>query len=351
MKNFLRKFVISVSILLLAVINLNAQSLEETLSHLSSDAASAYVEPIISAYGSNMNSGWVSGVPSASLLGFHLQLRIIAVGSFLKDANRTFSVDGAFRYTAVQADEILQASGFAPSDPQYDNLKSEILSRAWLVKIGGPTITGSGSDNVYVEYPGTVIQGDTIGNFITTLTGVNGFLDGLSIFPQPALQLDVGNVAGTQLSFRYFPGVDVKDIGKISLWGIGVLHNPGFWFKTPLPVNIGLGFFYQRLDVGNIFVNKSTQFGIYLSKPMGLIITFEPYVGLTYETSTTSVTYTYNFDTPVGPQSAAVAFDMDGVNTVGLTIGASLNLPVVSLNVDYKIANIKTLTVGLSLGM
>lgn len=339
-------------ILILSTGTIKAQSLEETLSHLSSDAGSAYVEPVISAFGSNMNSGWVNGVPSASLLGIHFQVRLIAVGSFLQDANQTFTASGAFRYTSSQADEILQASGFNPSNTSnYDDMKNEILSQEWQVNMQGPTITGSGDDFVKVEFPGAEIEGNTVGSYVSTLTGAKGFLDNLSIFPQPAVQLDVGNVIGTRASIRYFPSVDIKDLGKFSLWGFGLIHNVGFWFKNPLPVDIGLGFFYQKLDVGDIFENNATQFGAYLSKTLGFIISFTPYVGVTYESSSTSVSYTYNFDTPAGPQRTKIAFDLDGENNVGLTIGGALNLPIVSVNVDYKIAKIKTVTVGLSLGI
>jgi len=338
-------------LLLFSFKNMQAQSLEETLSHLSSDAGSAYVEPVISAFGSNMNSGWVNGVPPASLLGVHFQVRIIAMGSFLADANQTFFSSGIFRYTSSQADEILHASGFNPSNtPNYNDIKNEILSQSWEVDITGPTITGSSDDDVMVVFPGAQIQGQNIGSSATS-TGASGFLDNLTIFPQPAVQLDIGNVIGTRASIRYFPSVDIKDLGKISLWGLGFIHNVGFWFKNPLPVELGVGFFYQKLDVGDIFVNNSTQFGLYISKQLGMIISFTPYMGVTFESSSTSVSYTYNFDTPAGFQTTKIDFDLDGENNVGLTIGGSFNLPVVSLNVDYKIAKINTLTAGLSLGI
>jgi hypothetical protein len=299
-----------------------------------------------------MNSGWVNGVPPATLLGVHFQVRLIVVGSFLTDANQTFFTSGKFRYTSSQVDEILQESGFNPANtPNYDEMKDEILLQEWQVNIAGPTITGSGEEFVKVEFPGGEILGETVGSHVTTLTGVGGFLDNLSIFPQPAVQLDIGNLLGTSASIRYFPSVNIQDVGEISLWGAGLLHNIGFWFNNPLPIEIGLGFFYQKLDVGDIFVNKSIQFGAYLSKTLGVVISFTPYMGLTYESSSTSVSYTYNFDTPVGPQNTNIAFDREGINNVALTIGGALNLPVVSLNVDYKIAKIKTLTLGLSFGM
>ena len=338
--------------LILTITNFTrSQSLEETLSHLSQDAGIAYVDPIISAFGSNMNGGWVNGVPSASILGLNFQVRLIAVGSFFNDDKKTFLSTAEFWFSSDNADDILLSSGINPGNtPNYDAVKAEILSQSWSVDIGGPTIIGSSDENVQIIFPGAVIQGDTIASTITTLKDVDGFLDGISIFPTPAIQLDVGSIAGTRVSFRYFPTVDIGDVGKTGLWGLGILHNIGFWFPNPIPVDIGLGYFYQDLDIGTVFKNSSNMFGIYASKTFGMIVSFEPYVGLTYETSRTEMHYTFYFDTPLGQQSQSIDVDLDGENTVGFTIGAQLNLPVVSLNVDYKIAKIKTLTAGLNLG-
>ena len=328
-----------------------SQSLEETLSNLSQDAGVAYVEPIISAFGSNMNAGWVNGVPSASILGLNFQVRLIAVGSFFNDDKKTFLTHGEFWFTEENADDILLSSGINPGNtPNYDAVKAEILSQSWSVDIGGPTIIGSGDENVQIIFPGAQIQGVTIDSVITTLTDVDGFLDGISIFPTPAIQLDVGSIAGTRVTLRYFPTVDIGDVGKTGLWGLGFLHNIGFWFPNPLPLDIGLGYFYQDLDIGTVFKNSSNMFGVYASKTFGMIVSFEPYVGLTYETSNTEMHYTYYFDTPIGTQSQSIDVELEGENTVGFTIGAQLNLPVVSLNVDYKIAKIKTLTAGINLG-
>jgi hypothetical protein len=341
--------------LILAIITLPslnyAQSLEETLSHLSKDAAVAYVNPVISAFGSNMNGGWIGSLPSASLLGLNIELRLIGNGSFVNNNKKNFATTASFNYTSAQVDDILSASGMDTSNtPNYAFIKGEILSREWQVSIEGPTIIGSGNEFIQVSFPGAEVLGVTIDSTVTTLTRVNGFLDGISLFPTPAIQLDVGSVAGTQVSFRYFPGVNIKDMGKTSLWGFGILHNPGFWFSDPPPVKFGLGFFYQKLDIGNVFQNNSMIFGLYLSKPIGVVITFEPYLGATYETSSTKMNYSYVFDSPLGTQVHSIAVDFEGENRIGFTFGAKLNFPVVSVNIDYKIAVINSLTAGIGLG-
>jgi hypothetical protein len=300
-----------------------------------------------------MNSGWVNGVPSASILGLDIQIRLIAIGSFFNDDDKIFVTHGKSWFTSSNADDILQASGIdLGNTPNYEAIKSEILSRPWTVDIGGPTIIGSHDEDVKIIFPGAEIQGVTIDSTITALSGASGFLDGISVFPTPAIQLNVGSIAGTSVSFRYFPTVNIGDVGEAGLWGLGILHNIGFWFSNPLPLEIGLGYFYQDLDIGTVFQNKSNMFGIYASKTFGMIVSFEPYVGLTYETSKTKMRYTYYYDAPMplGQQSQSIDVDLDGQNSVGLTIGAQLNLPIVSLNVDYKIAKIKTLTAGINLG-
>ena len=130
----MKQFLITLA-LILAITNLSrSQTLEETLSNLSEDAGIAYVGPVISAFGSNMNSGWVNGVPSASILGLDIQIRIIAIGSFFNADEKTFLTHGEFNFTSEQADDILQASGIDPGTiPNYDAVKAEILSQVMIL--------------------------------------------------------------------------------------------------------------------------------------------------------------------------------------------------------------------------
>ena len=326
-----------------------AQSLDETLSNLSSDAAKKYVAPVVDAFGSNLNSGWVTKVPN-QLLGFHLNVRVMGVGTLLDDADQTFSTSGKFNYTSSQVDAILQNSGYNPGSQQYEALKDEILSREWDVILNGPTITGKESDYLNVEFPGATIEGQQVGKYTTEIPDVKGFLDELSIFPSAAVQLNVGTVFGTNAAIRWTPSIDVQDLGKFSWFGIGFIHNPGIWLNNPLPVDVAVGYFYQKLEVGDIFESKATQFGVYVSKTFGAIVSITPYASLTTESSETTIQYDYNFDTEVGPQTAKIKFDLEGANTSALTVGVALKLAVLNLNVDYKMAKVNTVGAGISFG-
>ena len=329
--------------------SLKAQTLDETLSNLSSDAAKKYVAPVVDAFGSNLNSGWVTKVPD-KFIGFNLNVRVIAVGTFLDDADQKFSSTGKFNYTTSQADDILQNSGYTPGTQQYNSLKQEILSKAWDVNLSGPTITGSEDEFLSAEFPGTTYQGQTIGKYKTEIKDVKGFLDKLSIFPSAAVQLNLGTVFGTNAAIRWTPSIDIQDLGKFSWFGIGFIHNPGVWLNNPLPVDVAVGYFYQKLEVGDIFESKATQFGIYVSKTFGSVIAITPYASLTTESSETTIQYDYKFDTEIEAQTAKINFDLEGQNTSAFTLGLAFKLAIVNLNVDYKMAKVNTVGAGISFG-
>lgn len=331
--------------------NLKAQTLEETLSSLSSSAGAAYVKPVISAFGSNLNTGWVSGVPSA-MVGFTLRVKVVGVGSFFSDDQKTFSTTGNFRFTASQADQILQnESTLTPGSAEYQSVKNEILNREWNLGMSGPTIIGSGDEHFKVVFPGETINGEQVGEYTLEIPEVTGFLDELPALPQVAAQVTVGTLLGTNVAFRWFPDIDIQDMGKFSFFGFGFIHNPSAWLNYPLPLDIGFGYFYQKMKVGDIFESTASQYGIFASKTFGAGISITPYAGLTLETSKTDVSYEYTFDTPAGPQTADFTLNLEGENSFGTTIGVNLKLAVLNIFADYKMAKVSTFSGGLWFGL
>jgi hypothetical protein len=326
------------------------QSIEETLSYLSSDAATEYSQPAVTAFGSNMSSGWFTGLPPASTIGFHARLRFVGVGSLFTDDVRRFSTTGRFHFTADQVDEILQASQISSSLPEYSVIKENLLEEQQEVIIEGPTITGSANEVVTVRFPGTAIQGFTINPYVVELTGVRGFLNNSDMLPTPAVQLDLSGFVGTGISVRYFTGVNIGNLGKINVWGAGFVHNINFWFEDPIPIDIGFGYYLQRFDIGDSFKNTASQLGLYISKSIGSIVSIVPYAGLTYESSKSKLDYDYRFDTPAGQQTVNLSIDYEGEDLVGLTAGATIIFPVISLNFDYKVAQSQTGTIGIGFG-
>lgn len=353
----MKKVTLFVILLLLTQFNLKAQSLEETLSNLSSTVGKAYVSPIISAFGSNLNSGWVSKLPPADFLGFHIDLKVIAMGSFFSSDVKRFNATGDFYFSENQVEQILAYSNITPSNEYYNYLKNEIVKTKFNVNFSGPTIVGSKNEYLRIRFPGKTIQAGeqqyTVNPYEITLNEVNGFLDGIPAFPTGAVQLTVGTIAGTYASFRYLPSVNVEDMGKFSFWGAGLIHNPGIWFKNPLPLDIALAFFTQKLKVGDIFESEATQYGVYAGKTIGSIVSISPYAGFTFENSKTTVKYDYQSNetvngVPVPPTQ--VKFEAEGDNNSAFTVGLNIKLVAININADYKFSKTKTASVGVSLG-
>jgi len=327
-----------------------AQSLDETLNNLGQKAATAYVQPIVSAFGSNLNSGWFNRVPSASILGLDVEIKFIASGSFFADDAKTFSATGNFRFSSQQVKDILNNSGIFEGDPTYALIRDEMLSRDFTVTLTGPTVVGSDQDHMVVEFPGATIEGQTLGAQKIDVNEVKGVMSNLPILPMGAIQVGLGTVYGTKAYFRWFPSMDVPDLGKFSFFGFGGMHNPGVWFPNPLPIDLAVGFFTQTLTVGDIFESKATQFGLFASKTFGIGVTLTPYVGLTSESSTTTLKYDYVFETPNGTSTSRLQFDLEGENSTAITVGAALNLIVFNIAADYKMAHTNTATVSLMFG-
>ncbi len=344
------------------VSNTKAQDLEETLSNLSSGAGKAYVAPVISAFGSNLNSGWVSKVPEAVKFKLHINLKIIAAGSFFSDDNKRFKADGDFYFTNSQVDQILANSNYSPSNmgqQNYDNLKKAVMEKQFKVQFSGPTIIGSESEKLNILFPQQQVQANgqtfTIDSYSLAIDEVKGLLDEISILPTPGIQLTGGTFLGTNVAIRYSPKIKVSDdLGDFSLWGIGAIHNPGAFFLKPLPIDIAVSFFSQSMKVGDIFESSATQFGIYAGKTFGKTIAFSPFIGLTTESSKTTVKYDYQSNQTIGGvqvPATKIKFELEGENSTGVTIGFNLKLSFFNINADYKIAKTKTASAGISFGI
>jgi hypothetical protein len=321
-----------------------------TIGSLSSDAAKSYVDPIIGSFGSNLNTGWITKAPSPTKFSFSIDLKVMAMGSFISDVPKTFSTTGSFNFTQSQAEDI--AAQLSSDPTQQTLIRNQLLSHAWTAHFSGPTIAGSKDEHVVLDFPNQTVNNQLIPP--DTLDNVKGYLGNPSIFPTPGIQLGIGTVLGTNVAIRWFPKVNVKDLGDFTYWGFGIMHNPAVWFNDQFPVDLALGYFYQDLKVGSIFETKAHMLGIYASKTYGTIIGFTPYIGLSTESSTTTINYDYGYSIIVNgnpvQQTSNINFELDGTNSTAFTVGMAFKLAILNINVDYKFAKVKTASAGLTFG-
>ncbi len=338
---------------------------EETMQKLSLDAAKAYVNPIVSGFGVDLNGGWFHRAPRATMLGFDLELGAVVMGTFFKDDAKSFSSTGTFSFDQQQAASL---TSFVDTDPTYaaltptqkgqlkTQLQNAIVQQTFTLGVAGPTVVGPKTDSIRIAFAQKVFS-TTYGN--VTVPGqkvtlpVSGYLENLKVLPLAAPQLTLGTFFGSQFTFRYLPSYNDKDLGKMTYFGWGIQHNPGVWFGgvDALPVDLSVGFFTQKLKVGDVFETKATTFGINVSKRLGWgFLNLTPYAGYMFEKSTMSFAYDFSAPDPTnGYQSTKVehvTFDLDSENKSRAVVGLSFKFLIVNINADYNFGKYNSATAG-----
>ena len=79
MKRFLKVFCVFLIVFAFCAGIISAQSLEERLKSMVSSNAEMYVNPLVTAFGSGMNSGWFHSAKPHKLLGFDIGVRAMMV--------------------------------------------------------------------------------------------------------------------------------------------------------------------------------------------------------------------------------------------------------------------------------
>lgn len=344
---------------------LRAQTFEETLNKLSLDAAKAYVNPIVSGFGTDLNGGWFHRAPKAEMFGFDLEFGPVFMGTFFKDANKSFNSNGTFSFDQQQA---VSLTSFIDTDPTYqsfpqaqrDQMKTEIqnqiVQQQFTLGVSGPTVVGSKMDSVSIFFDSkqfTTTYGSVTVPGQRMVLPVTGFLEELKVLPLAAPQLSLGTFVGTQFTVRYLPSQDVKNLGKATYFGWGIQHNPGVWLGgvDALPLDLSVSFFTQKIKFGDLFQAKATAFGVNASKRLGWgFLNLTPYAGFMLEKSTMSFAYDFYAPDPSNGYQATlpqhVTFDLESENKARVVVGLSFKLLFVNVNADYNFGKYNSATAG-----
>jgi hypothetical protein len=189
------------------------------------------------------------------------------------------------------------------------------------------------------------------GNRGAALAGSDGFLifpPGIDLSAVPAAipQLSV-SAFGTEAIIRYLPAIPVGE-SEISMWGLGVKHSVSQYIPL-IPVDIAVQVMLSNLTLKDIIDLNNFAINAHVSKTFGI---FTAYSGLQYENSGLDLEYTINGD-PKSPDPKLrvdrdVKVSIDGDNNFRFTLGGTLKLAIIALNVDYNIGSQSAVTGGLS---
>ncbi len=332
----MRKF--SVIIFLFAVTRISfAQDLNQNLSKVAGQYAESYLQPFINAYGAAMNSGFFSAMKTENndAHKFHLSFTIESIGSFIPQAEKTFSA--IYNTTAV-----------------VDTMGQSQTVSAKATVNNAPTIFGS-------RDPGTAIIdiNDTMiiaGIYYVPVhqrreESTFGSVANTDIAPMFVPQLNIGSIFGTDIFFRWLPSFNLGDYGNTNYFGIGVRHNVGQYLRN-LPINISAYFSFQNFNIkdstGNEYLSASAYAaGFQVNKSFGIL---NLYGGLQYEGSNLKVNYKYEPPSNSNNQSnyqLDIAFNLSGKNNFRILAGASVALGPVFINSDLNLSGINVITFGI----
>jgi hypothetical protein len=311
----------------------------------------SYASPLIEGTTSNLNSGWVQRAPRPVMLGFDMEFSIVGMGTMFNDNDNSFNTNSNVKLSRSSIDKILENI-----DPGYRQIvRDSLTDRLFNVNVSGPTIIGSKSQTVKMYYPGDTVMINYNGVMKQVVIGPveeNSQISGINfpVIPLAALQFTLGTLAGTKLSLRLIPPINLGgQYGKVFYFGGGIQHNPMVWFHPKKPfMDMSLAFFAQKLNVGDVFSSYGMQTGLFFSKTIGSkSINITPYTGISYEYNRTKINYKYNYTSSDGT-SGLLEFSADVRSDYNLRFraGLALQLSIISLSVGYGYSKYHSLSGG-----
>jgi hypothetical protein len=272
--------------------NVLSQDIEDFLDRYSGNDADAYLQPLADVVGADLNSGWYRSA-RIDKKGFHLYIGLVAQSAPIPNKQKTFNA----------------------ATPDYFSPQTS----AEVSTILGPPQS-------------TTVQGDN-GTEYTFPGGV-----GVSSLPLAVPQLTIGNVFGTDASFRFFAIDFGGDVGSVDVFGWGIRHSISQYFDD-FPVHLAVGYYANRFKIGDDDVDiKTSLISLQASYEIGVL---EIYGGPGYETANLEYNYV-----PSG-QEQEENISIDSENTIRMTVGAAVNLGVFVANIDYNLAKQSSFSAGI----
>jgi len=364
MKNSIKLFSVAIMITMLLAGLVFGQSLEERLQSMVSTNAEMYMNPLATAFGSGMNSGWFHSAKPHKMLGFDFGVRAMAVTfpdeqkmfdfdiSQLEDydfstslAGYTISLSAADLYPNTEVPTILGSNDGVDIRADKDQLVQLITNQ--LVDQGAPELVinnassaiDAAADDALLAVPSLMIAG----------TG----LDVLPlVVPQAAVGLSLPMLPiKAEIVIRGLPEVELsEELGSFQFFGGGVKLALDPFIPIPMfPVNIAVGAYTQKMSLGTVFEANNTLLTLMAGKDISLLLFgVGVYGAVGMETSNIKIKYDLAMaDGSVTP----IEFDMKGDNKFRTTIGGRIRLAVINISADYTMGADNVLTAGVGISI
>jgi len=342
LKNLYKISLISLVTIMLAV-PVSAQSLEETLQDLIETNSELYLSPVVTAFGTGVNSGTFRIARPHKLLGFDLTLN--ASVTTIPEAAQTFEF-----YIAPDAEVTFPIQfpdptiADVPVTLSLDDMYESDRTSATFFGSDSANFIEVDEDKAYnvilsqipSEIPTAIIEAieadirQGIRNNIPALPTPPGIIN-TSGFPMIMPQFGLGLPFGIELTLRGIPSIEIDSATTFSFFGYGGKIGLNQFVPTiPLVFpSFSLGYYATNLSLGDVVELNNSIITLQASKSVPFLTL---YGGIGIENSSMDVNYTFEAGGPVED----ISFSIEGDNKMRTMIGVRLKLALLSINADIN---------------
>jgi len=373
MKNSIKLFGMAIMITMLLAGLVFGQSLEERLQSMVSTNAEMYMNPLATAFGSGMNSGWFHSAKPHKMLGFDFGVRAMAVTfpddqkMFDFDISQLEDYDFSTTISVLTQNYTIQmsAADLYPNTevPSILGSKDGVDVRSnkdQLVQIITNQLADQGASDAAITAAGTLID-DAAEDALQVVPSLVLAGTGLEVLPLMVPQAAVGLSLPmlpikAEIVVRGLPEVEInKDLGSFQFFGGGVKLALDPFIPIPMfPVNIAVGAYTQKMALGSVFEANNTLLTLMAGKDLSLLLFgVGVYGAVGMESSNIKINYEYMNEEDVNDplNGTSVKFDMKGDNKFRTTIGGRIRLAVININADYTMGADNVLTAGVGISI
>jgi len=323
------------SLLLIVMVTALFAGVQEKLEQFGKDNGIVYVKPLVTAFGTTMNTGLFN--TAKVLKPFTSGLNVNMMVAFIPKEDKTF----------------------LPTRPDI-YIVNPIDTTQVIYLYEEPT---EESATVFGD-EGIIIEANSALDDIPGMQNATSELEiqmpnGADLPAVPFLmpQFNLGLPFGNEIMVRGFPKVEInKDVGDFGFWGVGIKHSVSQYIPL-IPIDIAVHADYQNLYVGEILTFSNFNANLEVSKKL-LMWTF--YTGVGYDKTNVSAEYTYEYTTLVEDENIPglyepetseqnIKFDVDGENEMRMTAGFRFSVLLLKLYADYTISKYPVFNAGIGI--
>ena len=319
------------SLLLIVMVTALFAGVQEKLEQFGEDNGIVYVKPLVTAFGTTMNTGLFN--TAKVLKPFLFGLNVNVMMAFVPDEDKTFlpTRPDIFITNPVTGEDI-----YLYEEPTEES--ATVFGEEGILIEHNPALD---------DIPG--MQNATSELDIQMPNGAN-----LPVVPFLMPQFNLGLPFGNEIMIRGFPKVEInKDIGDLGFWGVGLKHSIDQYIPL-IPIDIAIQASYQNLYVGDLLTFSNFNANLEVSKKL---LMWTLYTGVGYDKTNVSAEYTYEYTTLVedentglyipGTSEQDIKFDVDGENEMRMTAGFRFSLLLLKLYADYTISKYPVFNAGI----